>query len=171
MSEPVAEDLVAQVRDFLVPELDYQATLRMGEVALDLLDDLEDVLVRHGADVVLPAVLDATTRLLEMLPHTDDASGVFGDAAQRAVDLYARACRDGAPDVVALAQWLVRVRVASLGYPEVTLAAFAPALGRAGLAALSVEIDVLETDGEGGRAAERLRVAPELREELAEHGG
>ncbi|XBB66520.1 hypothetical protein ABFU82_20770 [Nocardioides sp. WV_118_6] len=169
MSDRPADELTALVREALVPHLDYVAASRMADAAQDVLDVLEDALVDEGADAALPALLDVTNRLLELLLHADDGSGLLGDAALRAVDVYARACRDGTPDATALARWLVSVRIESLGSPEPSLDQFAPGLGGEGLEALRAEIDALASAVDDG-PTHLQRVAEELRRELAELG-
>jgi hypothetical protein len=92
--------------------------------AEDLLDRLEPLLDAGAADAVAKALLRATTRLRQILLHADDSSGVIGSAGQRAVELYARACREGNPNPVSLAKWLVKFRRDSPGWPAVELSMF-----------------------------------------------
>ena len=57
------------------------------------MDRLEELLDAGAADAVSKALLRATSRLRSILLQADDSSGVIGAAGERAVQLYARACR------------------------------------------------------------------------------
>ena len=63
-----------------------------------------------------------------------DRDGLMERACDRAAELYARACREGRPDVGALAAWLAQFRLEVLSCPELALTDFLPALGEEGLA-------------------------------------
>ena len=62
-----------------------------------------------------------------------DRDGLMERACDRAAELYARACREGRPDVGALAAWLAQFRLEGLSCPELALTDFLPALGEEGL--------------------------------------
>jgi tetratricopeptide (TPR) repeat protein len=66
------------------------------------------------------------------LDEVDDHDGSLGDALQRAVDLYARACASAPPAPEELAAWHLALRMTSLD-ADAPLAAFVPALGEEGL--------------------------------------
>lgn len=122
-------ELVAHVNDTLsVGFVDYRRSFAVATDAQQLLDDLEDVLDAGAADAVRPALHRATMRLRKVSEHADDSGGVLGDACQRAADLHARACRESSPDPVKLAQWLLRFRLESPGWPYTPLADYAGVL-------------------------------------------
>ena len=107
--------------------IDYRRSFPVAGAAEAVLDMLESRLDTGEADLARPALLRAVTRLRKVLEHADDSSGVIGAAGQRAARLYARSCREGHPDRIALARWLVRFRVESPGWPDLTLADFVAA--------------------------------------------
>jgi hypothetical protein len=104
--------------------VDYRESYAVARAAEEVLDRLEELLDVGAADAVSKALLRATTRLRSILLHADDSSGVIGAAGERAVQLYARACREGTPNRVSLARWLVGFRRDSPGWPHVELAMF-----------------------------------------------
>ena len=91
-------------------------------------------------------------------------------AGDRAAELYARACREGRPDVGALAAWLAQFRLEGLSCPELALTDFLPALGEEGLAVYRgaveaappsrqrfvLEVELADADGDVDRAVELL---------------
>lgn len=107
--------------------LDYRQTFDFASGVSAVLDDFEDHVNSGAADLVRPALREAVTELREIVQHVDDSDGVIGDECQRAADLYAAACRQGVPDPVELAEWLVRFRDESPGWPNVVLADFVEA--------------------------------------------
>jgi hypothetical protein len=93
--------------------IDYRESYAVAETAGQVLDELENHLNDGAAEIVRPALLSALTLLRSITEHADDSSGAIGGECQRAAELYARACRQGAPDPVELAIWLVRFRADS----------------------------------------------------------
>lgn len=124
-----ARDLTRQVQDALRTRgfVDYRRSFDVANNADALLDELEGHLDGGAADVVRPALLKAVTRIRAIMLKADDSSGSIGDTCQRAAELYARACREGEPDRVSVAKWLVKFRDESPGWPEVTLDDFVAA--------------------------------------------
>jgi hypothetical protein len=120
------------------------------------------------ADLARPALLRAVTRLRKILEHADDSSGVIGAAGQRAARLYARSCREGHPDRIALARWLVRFRVESPGWPGLTLADFVAAFDERAMA--QYPTDVAAADEQHRHHGSRFEVDRMLLE-LADHDG
>jgi hypothetical protein len=131
------EDLVRMVNEALVTggSVDYRRSFDYARGVEAALDQLEELLGLGAADVVAPALLRATTRLRGITLHADDSAGVIGAAGQRAVELYARACREGNPAPGALARWLVKFRRDSPGWPSVTLHDFVSAFDAKALTA------------------------------------
>ena len=188
----MAEQLTAAVIQALSPRgfIDYRRSFDVAAGIGTVLDEIEQHLMAGAADAVRPALLKALTRLTTITQRADDSSGVLGDACQRSADLYARSCREGSPDPVKLAKWLVRFRAESPGWPSLTLddvvAAFdAKALTayRRGVAALDAARPAEPTgptsgNDAGGRAAmagaqrrfDRFEVERMLLE-LADHDG
>ena len=91
-------------------------------------------------------------------------------AGDRAAELYVRACREGRPDVDALAAWLAQFRLEGLSCPELALTDFLPALGQEGLAVyrgaveaapqtsarLVLQMELADADKDVDRAVELL---------------
>jgi hypothetical protein len=105
--------------------------------------------------------------------HADDSSGVIGQAGQRAIDLYARACREGTPDQTKLGRWLAKFRDDSPGWPIVTLEDFAEALGQNGIAAYRKAVAAMDrrhADQPVGQFGARFELDHMLLE-LADHDG
>lgn len=113
--------------------VDYGRSADVARRAHELLDELAGHLEHGGADIVRPALRRATERLRAVLQDADDSAGVIGDAAQRAADLHARACREGHPDGRELARWLAGFRLDSPGWPVTELADHLGGLGADGL--------------------------------------
>jgi hypothetical protein len=131
------DDLVAMVNEALATRgfVDYRRSFDYARDVEAALDQLQELLDLGAADAVAPALLRATTRLRKVTLQADDSAGVIGAAGQRAVDLYAQACREGSPDPGALARWLVKFRRDSPGWPSVTLLDFVGAFDAKALTA------------------------------------
>jgi hypothetical protein len=165
-------ELEAYVRNTLAFRgfIDYRRSFEVARVASEMLDELENHLNSGAADLVRPALLRALTRLRKMLEHVDDSSGSIGDQCQRAADLYARACRLGAPDPVKLATWLVKFRADSPGWPHLVLADFVDAFDEKALATYRRAVAALDRQLEGQDQWKRSKVDAMLLE-LADHDG
>ena len=130
--------------------------LRPGEAARyarsieRFLDGLESFPAdRGGPDGAAPALLHIATRLRAQLEtRIDDSGGRVTRTCQRAIDLYARACREGRPNGVRLGRWLAKFRLASPGWPDVALNDFLPALGGKGVAAYRRVVDAAAEQAE-----------------------
>jgi hypothetical protein len=149
----VADELVSLVKSALSQRgfIDYRRSFEVARDAQELLDELERHLSDGGADLVRAALLRAVTRLRAITQQADDSSGSIGDACQRAADLYARTCVEGAPDPMKLARWLAKFRDDSPGWPHTPLSAF--------VGAFEVDAMLLELadhDGDVDRAVELL---------------
>jgi hypothetical protein len=152
-------ELVARVNDTLsVGFVDYRASFDVAAEAQNMLDGLADLLDAGGAEAVRPALQRAVTRLRKVSEHADDSGGVLGDASQRAADLHARACREGAPDPAKLARWLLKFRLESPGWPHTPLVDYVGAL----------DLDVYRRGVM--RAADGFEVE-QMRLELLDHDG
>jgi uncharacterized Zn finger protein len=167
-----ADELVAAVNDALRTTgfIDYRASFDVAADAERALDHLADLLDGGAADPVRPALERAVTRLRKITEHADDSSGAIGSACQRAADLHARACREGTPDPMKLARWLLKFRFSTPGWPETPLAAYANALTdkaldvyRAGVEKRSREL--ANVDRWGRFEIDRMRL------ELVDHDG
>ena len=102
---------------------------------LDFLDELEALIDDGGADAAAPPLHMIIVRLRpDLYEGLGDTGGLMERASDRAAELYARACREGQPDVGALAAWLAQFRLEVLSCPELALTDFLPALGEEGLA-------------------------------------
>lgn len=169
-SDVAAAELTAMVQDALRTRgfVDYRRSFDVAADARDVLDELTTHLDAGAADVVRPALLKALTRLRTITQHADDSAGVLGDACQVAADLYARACREGSPDPVKLARWLVKFRDESPGWPMTPLAAFAPAFDEKAVAAYRKAVAVLD-DKYAGADRYRRDDVDEMLLELADH--
>jgi hypothetical protein len=148
--------------------VDYRRSFQIAAAAEAVLDTLEYRVDTGEADLARPALLRAVTRLRKILEHADDSSGVIGAAGQRAASLYARSCREGHPDRVTLARWLVRFRVESPGWPDVTLADFVAAFDERAMAAYRK--DVAAADEQHRHQGSRFE-ANRMLLELADHDG
>lgn len=133
----MSEQLTRAVTSALSPRgfIDYRRSFDVAADIQSVLDEIQGHLAAGAADAVRPALLKALTRLVAITQRADDSSGVLGDACQRAADLYARSCREGKPEGVKLAKWLVKFRGDSPGWPDVELADFAPAFDAKALTA------------------------------------
>lgn len=138
---------------------------------LDFLDELETLIDDGEADAAAPPLRMIITRLRpDLYEGRGDRDGLMEQACDRAAELYARACREGRPDVGALAAWLAQFRLEVLSCPELALTDFLPALGEEGLAVYRgaveaappsrqrfvLEVELADADGDVDRAVELL---------------
>ncbi len=166
----IGTSLVEKVNDVLSSWgfVDYRRSFDVAREAGDLLDELAEHLDGGAAAAVEPALRRAVTRLRKLTENADDSGGMLGEACQQAADLHARACRNGRPDPVKLARWLVRFRAESQGWPELPLSGYASALGDRGLAAYRKAVAALDHKHASGDEYARSRVDTMLLE-LADH--
>lgn len=169
---PAQAEFEDYVRDSLMFRgfADYRESFVVAEVASEVLDELENHLNGGAAEVVRPALLYALTTLREITEQADDSSGSIGGECQRAADLYAQACRQGEPDSVELAEWLVKFRTGSPGWPSLTLADFVDAFDARALAIYRSAVAELDRELAGGDRWQRFEVDA-MRLELADHDG
>jgi len=146
--EGAAAELVTMVNATLRTRgfVDYRRSFDIAQDAEKMLDELEQFLESGTADVTLAALKRATMRLRTITLHADDSGGVIGGAGQRAVDLYACACREGHPSATKLAHWLVKFRAESPGWPNVRLGDFVGAFDKRALDAYRKDVSALETE-------------------------
>lgn len=149
--------------------IDYYASSDVADQAGQVLDELELQLSTGAADAAAPALLHAVKRLRRIVENADDSNGVIGDQCQRALDLYARACREGSPDTVRLAKWLVNFRAESPGWPEVRLQDFIDALDERGLSSYRKAVQKAVQDS--SRDIAYSSDLDRMRLELADHDG
>ena len=138
---------------------------------LDFLDELEALIDDGGADAAAPPLHMIIVRLRpDLYEGRGDTGGLMERASDRAAELYARACREGQPDVGALAVWLAQFRLEALSCPDLALKDFLPALGREGLAVYReavedappsrqrfvLEVELADADGDVDRAVRLL---------------
>jgi uncharacterized Zn finger protein len=168
----VAEELVGLVTSALSQRgyIDYRRSFEVARDAQELLDELERHLSDGGADLVRAALLRALTRLRAITLQADDSSGSIGDACQRAADLYARSCVEGAPDRMKLARWLAKFRDDSPGWPHTPLPLFVGAFDAPALAAYRRAVDALDRKHATQDHWQRFEVDA-MQLELADHDG
>jgi hypothetical protein len=123
----------------------------------------------RAADAV-PLARRAVERVTSSLLHIDDSSGVIGADLRDLTSLYATACAGAPPDAAKLAAWLVASRCDGPGWPDFTVADFAPALGAAGLAELARLVEERRASGEPDSWSASWGVSS-LRKELAALSG
>lgn len=114
--------------------LDYQGSVRYARKADDVVEALDKVAAAHP-DQVGPLYRLAIQHVIKTSEQADDSSGSIGDAANRAVDGYATACRAAPPDPTELANWIIQTQLDGPGWPEIPIGDFAAALGDDGLSA------------------------------------
>ncbi|OBI81561.1 SWIM zinc finger domain-containing protein [Mycobacterium sp. 1245805.9] len=150
--------------------VDYRESYTVAAAADRVLDELERHLNTGPAEIVRPALLCALTLLRTITGNADDSSGVIGGECQRAADLFAQACRLGAPDPAELAGWLVTFRSTSPGWPTLTLADFVDAFDDHALAIYRAAVADLDRQHAGRDQWSRFEVDTMLLE-LADHDG
>ncbi len=145
----------------------------------ETIDALEELLAEGRALDVLELAEYALTAVEHSLEHVDDSDGGMGDMAARLQDLHLRACEQGAPDPVALAERLF-ARELDSGWDifDQALLTYADVLGEAGTAryrelahARWASVPALEP-GEGSREryGSRFRIT-RIMQALAEQAG
>ena len=155
-----------EVRGFV----DYRESYAVAAAASQVLDELERHLNAGSAEIVRPALLCTVTLLRTIIESADDSSGVIADECQRAADLFAQACRLGAPDPAELAEWLATFRSTSPGWPTLTLADFVDAFDDHALALYRAAVADLDRQHAGRDQWSRFEVDTMLLE-LADHDG
>ena len=167
----VTATLQTAVRDILDPRgfIDYRRSFDVAREAENLLDEMERHLDLGAADAVRPVLLEAVTELRELAGTADDSAGVIGSAGQRAAELHARSCREGTPDGMELARWLVSFRESSPGWPHTPLEDYVAAFDEKALAEYAAGVERMR-----GRCRdddfERMRI-DDMLVELADHRG
>lgn len=171
-TDRLGDDLVAMVQDTLSFRgfIDYRRSFEMASEVQHTLDELERCLDARAPDATRPALLKAVTRLRKILEQADDSAGVLGDACQRAADLYARACREGDPDGVKIAKWLVKFRGDSPGWPNLELVDFDGVFDDRAMGAYRKAVEALNSRLSGVERWQRFEVDRMLLE-LADHDG
>lgn len=150
--------------------VDYRNSFDAAQGIEAMLNELERLLDAGAAEQARPALERAVTRTRKVALHADDSGGVLGYACQRASELHARACREGTPDGVKLARWLVRFRSDSPGWPTVTLDMYAGSLGDKGLSTYRKAVHKVDATTAESSHFERFEVDRMLLE-LADHDG
>ena len=168
----LGDDLVALVQESMSFRgfIDYRRSFEAASDIEGTLDELERCLDAGAADAARPALLKAVTRLRKIVEQADDSAGVLGEACQRAADLYARACRDGDPDGVKIAKWLVKFRGDSPGWPDLELASFDGVFDDRAMGAYRNAVSALSSALSGEDRSRRFEVDRMLLE-LADHDG
>jgi hypothetical protein len=168
----LADSLVRAVRQAMTFRgfVDYRLSYGVASDAQEVLDELEQAVEDGLADTAAPALRLAVTMLRAVVEESDDSSGMISGAGQRAVELYARACREGRPDGVELARWLVRFREGSPGWPDITLDLFVPAFDDAALQSYRTALAEASERHTGEGEWDRFEIG-RMRLELADHDG
>lgn len=151
----------------------YRRSYEVAQDADRALRDVEDHLdlgTTEAAEAVRPALDYAVKRLRKILLDADDSGGSIGESGQWAVDLHARACRQGHPDAAKLARWLVKFRRDSPGWPDVTLDMYAAAFDTKALTTYRRGVDKYVADLEG-QPEHYAFEARRMLLELADHDG
>ncbi|HEU5471531.1 MAG TPA: hypothetical protein VFV67_12835 [Actinophytocola sp.] len=147
--------------------VDRDGSLEYARTAEELLDTIAGLVESGHAAEARPLARHAVERITESMLLIDDASAVVGAACQRALGLYAWACTQARPNATKLAAWLFQLELNSPGWPTIELAAFADALGDAGLAAYRALVDeAWDNRSEGGDIRRALTLLV-MRERLA----
>jgi hypothetical protein len=150
--------------------VDYRKSYAVSEAASQVLDELERHLNAGSAEIVQPALLCALTLLRTITENADDSSGMIGGECERAADLFAQACRLGAPDPAELAEWLATFRAMSPGWPTLLLADFVEAFDDHALKIYRAAVADLDRQHAGRDYWSRFEVDTMLLE-LADHDG
>jgi uncharacterized Zn finger protein len=141
---------------------DYSSAIDYADKAHDALDTLASLLPGHVATAE-PLIRTALERITHALGRADDSAGAIGDAASRALALYAQACATAPPDPQQLARWLIRFQLSAPDWPQVDIALFRDALGERGMTAYRQQVQQLAKRSEPA--------ATGLREDLARADG
>ncbi len=121
--------------------VDRAGSLEYARIAGEFLDLVDKLIADGHAAEARPLARRAVERISESLMLIDDAPGSVAAACQRALSLYALACRLAHPNGVKLAGWLFQLQLNSPGWPVVNIADFADALGDGGLANYRALVD------------------------------
>ncbi|XCB30529.1 SWIM zinc finger family protein [Arcanobacterium hippocoleae] len=93
------------------------------------------------ASVVEPFAKRTVKRITNMLLRSDDSSGYIGNLCQDSLELYAEVAALAPANSLKLAKWLVKMRIDSPSWPNITLAPFVEALGEEGVAAYRRDLE------------------------------
>ena len=111
-----------------------------GEAVSDVTALLRELAETDGPEAAADLAGRALRRVGEAVSQVDDSDGYVGGAATELAELHADLCADAHPEPTALATWLLDFQTAGFDWPELTLAAYAPALGEAGLASYGEQL-------------------------------
>lgn len=164
--QTIVDEYMAQAKSLLGGRrfVGYYEAMDLATAAMAYLDEVESLLNQGYADEVAPVFLWVATRMRKrLMTDIDDSAGMTGDVCQRAIELYARACREGNPDPIKLGKWLAKFRLDSPGWPDISLQDFAPALGKQGVDAFRKLVNAAIPKEERGYGGQIIVLDFELR--------
>lgn len=150
--------------------INYRRSFDVAHEIDEVLDGLSDLMDRGRAEAALPALAYLVGRIRTLTQRADDSGGMLGACCQRAVELYAKACRADHPKPVPLAKWLFKYRIESPGWPDCDLAGFAPAFDAKAWRTYRELVANAASAGHDKEKFSEFELA-QMRLELADHDG
>lgn len=161
-------------RSFVPYRESFDEAAKIGAV----LDTVERLLNAGTRADVAPLARRVVDKISMALPQLDDSSGAVAGELDRALSLYALSCAAHPPEPAELADWVLGVELDGPGWPSISLADFAGALGEPGLARIKSRVDSELAGLPAGDSGElpteqwqRRNTAERLGAELAEIAG
>lgn len=120
----------------------WSAANAHGARMLDAVAILEDAKGSEDPAVVFTVTQQAIGSAMKVIMRADDSSGIIGDACRGLLDLHARVAARAEPPVARLVDWMIKFQfVNECDFFTIDPVAYAPALGRRGVASYRARLD------------------------------
>ena len=106
-----------------------------------VVDEITTAALSAPSRELLKLVQLATNRVVKVILHADDSSGMIGDLARQLLETHEQICRAGVADPKALAKWMVRFGFDDQDFFTIDPVRYSTALGENGLAAVRRAVD------------------------------
>ena len=128
--------------------------------AVDLLDN---ALLSKDPSEVFEVTTKALASAMTVIARADDSSGIIGDACQRLLDLHPQAAALAKAPFPRLVKWMIKFQFeGKVDYFQIDPVAYAPALGKTGMAHYRAELESI-SQRVGPRPSANGRQDPRLR--------
>ena len=115
--------------------LGYRESIEWAQDATPVIDDIATEARSAPSRELLELIELTLGRVIKIIHHADDSSGMIGDLAHELLLAHGEACDAGVADPKALARWMVRFGLDDQDFFAVDPVRYAAALGEEGLAA------------------------------------
>jgi hypothetical protein len=114
----------------------WSASNAHGRQMHEAVDNLEAAIPTTDPDEVYAVTHKALASAIKVIARADDSSGIIGDACRRLLELHPTVAAAAQVPAGSLVDWMVRFQFdGDVDYFEIDPVAYAPALGKSGMAA------------------------------------